>query len=153
MTDDQQLIGAAPGSTFMSSPLPMLLPPQQQQQQQQMLLCHDMGYSGQLPSAVLGPALDNAFTPDTAVQATLQQQAQQQQLQAQQQMMVMGMDAGRVLAGPLPEMMEQQMLGSNQQQQQQQVCMTPGGAMLCSNGQLSIAGSPLAQVRLRSTCL
>jgi hypothetical protein len=49
-------------------------------------------------------------------------------------------------------MMEPQLLGSNQlllQQQQQQVCMPLGGAMVCNNSQMPMAGSPLAQVRLK----
>jgi hypothetical protein len=103
VTDGQQLIGAPPGSNSLSSPLPP-----QQQQQQQMLLCQDVGFSGQLPSAVLGPALDDAFmqgaalqeVPAAMMQAALQQQQQQQmqaQVQQQQQMMALGMDAGRAL--------------------------------------------------------
>jgi hypothetical protein len=161
VSDGQQLIGAPPGSNLLSSPLPMLLP----QQQQQVLLCQDMGFSGQLPSAVLGPALDNAFTQGTALQevpaavmqAALQevpaavmqaalQQQQQMQAQQQQMMMALGVDAGRALSMPLPAMMEPQLLGSNQLLQQQQMCMPLGGAVVCSSGQLSTAG---AQVRLQ----
>jgi hypothetical protein len=144
MANGQQLAAAAACSSSLSCPLPMLLP-QQQQQQQQMLLCQDMGFSGQLPTAVCGAPLDSssfqgAMLPEipVSVPATLQQQ--------QQQLMMVGLHGARVPSSSLPGMMLADMQGSNQQQQQQQMCMPLGTAMVSCDGQLPSMGSPLAQV-------
>ncbi|KAF6264944.1 hypothetical protein COO60DRAFT_1694673 [Scenedesmus sp. NREL 46B-D3] len=153
--DGSQLVAAPTGSTSFSNPLPMLLPQPQPLQQEQML-CQDMSFTGQLPTAVYEPSLDNSAMQGSMldlsvvpVPATLQQQQQQQQqVQAQQQqqqqllMLLGGADVGSMSVSPPPGLMLPEMISSNQQQQ---LCMPLGAATVCSNSPLPAV--PLDQVR------
>jgi hypothetical protein len=150
MANGQQLAVAAAGNNSLSCPLPMLLPQQQQQQQQQMVLCQDMGFSGQLQTAVCGAAaFGNAAIHGSSL-SEMPAMSMPSTLQQQQQLMFMGLDATRVPGSPLQAMLPgsspQQLQQQQQQQQQQQMCMSLGSAMVRCDGHVPTGTSSFAQV-------